>query len=330
MKRIHVCQLRTLQNVVHKLCPIFQNFPLTRSSHTTTRMKTPPPRCAFCSTRTCRDAWVQELWHLVINHQEAQNNTPYSVVHLNPMQFTTPTGHTVRVCFPQGVFRPSASSEADGGLLRDSWYAARKSFRLNASEMPSVARANFFRKPEDVAVDRATGANPKAWPPTPRECSFEVSPGILLGQRIAAAHMQRGNDFENAAKDAFCEESGHALVPLPDKLLYSSPDVFGGTLSATPDGITFCSGVLETKVPVKAAQSKLKMYADQIQANLAVLGMDRAWLYQYQMLPLRTMSTDVPRDAEWCVGMQPHVDEFQRLVALYVALLHESVLTLRK
>ena len=235
--------------------------------------------CIECETQTPVLAWVCELVRLFDLRRDTHSSIVTSASHSPEFFIQGPTNTD------DDIIRAY-----DPLLDTMQWHAERRRHTYNASAMASICCANQYEAPIKRAIYTA-----REWkqqqdflhtgirhPQSPDQCPWELPDYIHEAYAARMYHIGRGNDLEDEAKEAFCRETGHRLIPISDKIIFSNRRILGGDLAATPDGITFCGGILETKVPETASHMKVTMYVDQVQANMHIVGAGRGWLYQYQ------------------------------------------------
>lgn len=216
-----------------------------------------------------------------------------------------------------------------GGSTED-WREARMSFyRVNASAMPTICRNNPWAGPQDEAWKRVWHKHRPFYDhcvkpvqelyPTTRPEVYQLRPELQSSaersEKIKMFNINRGINNEPVAKTYYEKETGHKLLPLNDRNIYSSPQIMENKLGVTFDGLTYCGKLLEFKCPRKVDKAKVKMYNDQVQSALWVLGLDEGLLYQYDVKePANSRGFEIKKDQGWLEFAEPHVRDFGDLI----------------
>lgn len=201
--------------------------------------------------------------------------------------------------------------------------------------MPTIMKHNPFETVQDHIIKKSAEKAFPHHPTTPDECEALATLGkpskhAINNYAAFKYHCDRGNRDEPLAKSTFCTITGHRLLDIHDKLLFSHPKILNGSMGVTPDGITYCGGILETKCPVqgKANKSKLRMYEDQILANMAVFDAGIGWLFQLQRPPVACITQEVSagKIPQWLDDATAAVDEANIISDQWMRLFTESSL----
>lgn len=124
----------------------------------------------------------------------------------------------------------------------------------------------------------------------------------VIETQIESFHknINRGHTNEAKALTCFCAVTGHSLMPIDTRKVHVNPNVLDGILGATPDGITFCGCLVETKVPNEVSSSKKKTYYSQVQSGLNVIdGLNGiGYLFQYA-LNGSFMMHEIQKEEHW-------------------------------
>lgn len=152
----------------------------------------------------------------------------------------------------------------------------------------------------------------------------------FIAERDAAAsvHMLRGVVNEDKAMQRYCEETGHSAIKLPQYMILSNSNVFGGRVIGTPDFITKCGRVIEIKCPAKPKYklSQLsKTYITQLQSYMHMMERPLGSLVQYDVASDAVLVFDFEQDPEWLATRGPRVDRAIEDITLQVELMTRTL-----
>ena len=271
------------------------------------------PSCSFCDNKIFKHPWLQKACEQYPSHCDLSVLPRMVIVHSAPYNSSVTVNESPDAAPPSlsvpashlTLFNPGCRRDSSHETQRDDWAFERKrAFRYHGSRMSSINGNNYFEQPLDCVLN---------------DVHDQLAAEGLREPRIRETnvHMERGNRLEPIAKSLYNIESGHKMVDLHDRVIFSRSDVLDGLMGFTPDGITYCGILVEIKCPArKPTPSKvLKSYSDQVQAGMCVLGLHKSVLYQYTET-FGTLSTEVVHDPSWLKtteeNVQWYTEEFDR------------------
>jgi hypothetical protein len=148
---------------------------------------------------------------------------------------------------------------------------------------------------------------------------------------VSSVHMLRGVVNEDKAMQRYCEETGHSAIKLPQFMILSNSNVFGGRVIGTPDFITKCGRVVEIKCPAKPKYKLYqlsKTYITQLQSYMHMMERPLGSLVQYNVADNSVLVFDIEQDPEWLATRGPRVDTAIEDITLQVQLMTRALLLL--
>ena len=104
---------------------------------------------------------------------------------------------------------------------------------------------------------------------------------VRKNAEIKQAHLDRGNQCEASAINKFCEITGHKVITLSPFSTFCNQDFYHGMVFGTPDAITACGKIVETKVPNTKSKYVSASYECQLKAYMRLLGLNGGYLAKY-------------------------------------------------